>query len=457
MNGIVGTARQRAWRAIAGIPSGAQILRAAIVVARGFVIVTGAGALRELLVARQFGTSDAIDAYLIALVLPMFCLYVFAGSFDAAVVPSFVAALQNRGREAAHALFAQFLAFAILLLVGSAIVLIAIFPLVVHHLASSFGPAKIELTLRLFHIVVAVIVVGGIASVLSATLSALESFSLVSLTPALTPLLMSALLLGRHGLTIEQLAAVYLIGGACETSVLAVALWRRGLIPVRIRFRVTDETRGIIRQYATMVIGVFLMLLTVVVDQTMAAMLGAGAPASLNYAAKVVGFGTGIATVAVGTAVMPYFSRMVAAARWGELRHALKSIVFLILAITIPIAAILAFFSIPIVRLLFERGAFGAHDTLIVGRAQRLLCLEIPFYAASIPVVRAISALRANQILAIGAALNLTVNCTLNYILMKRMGIAGIALSTSIVYAVSFTFLIIMLARLLAVRAGRHE
>ena len=343
----VGTARQRAWRAIADIPSGAQILRATILVARGFVIVTSTGALRELLIARQFGTSDAIDAYLIALVLPLFCVTVFAGSFDAAVVPSFIAALQNRGREAAHALFAQFLAFTILLLVGSAVILTAIFPLVVHHLASSFGPAKIELTLRLFHIVVAVIVVGGIASVLSATLNALESFSLVSLTPALTPLLMSALLLARRGLTIEQLAAMYLVGAACEAAVLATALWRRGLAPVRIRFTVTDETRRMIRQYATMVIGSLLMMLTVVVDQTMAAMLGAGAPASLNYAAKVVGFGTGIASVTVGTAVMPYFSRMVAAARWGELRHSLRSIVLLIVSITIPIAAILAFFSVP--------------------------------------------------------------------------------------------------------------
>src|SRR5262245_56324676 len=112
----------------------------------------------------------------------------------------------------------------------------------------------------------------------------------------------------------------------------------------------TDDSRNILRQYVTLAGASILMTLTTVVDQTMAAMLGSGATASLNYAAKVIAFGTGSASVAVGTAVMPYFSKMVAGERWAELNDSLASIVRMIFFATIPIAAALYLFSTPIIR-----------------------------------------------------------------------------------------------------------
>ena len=74
----------------------------------------------------------------------------------------------------------------------------------------------------------------------------------------------------------------------------------------------TDELRAVIGQYAPMVTGAFLMGGTVLVDQAMAAMLEPGSVAALNYANRVVAMIRGIDAKALGTAVLPYFSRMVA-------------------------------------------------------------------------------------------------------------------------------------------------
>jgi putative peptidoglycan lipid II flippase len=56
-------------------------------------------------------------------------------------------------------------------------------------------------------------------------------------------------------------------------------------------------------------------------------------------------------------------------------------------------------------------------------------------------LVRFLSAIRRNDLLMYGCAINLTVNIALNFALMKIWGVSGIALSTAVVYMVSFTFL----------------
>jgi putative peptidoglycan lipid II flippase len=82
-----------------------------------------------------------------------------------------------------------------------------------------------------------------------------------------------------------------------------------------------------------------------------------------------------------------------------------------------------------------------------------LFVLQLPFYLASILVVRLISSLRANAILMWASLCNMLLNIGLNFLFIELMGISGIALSTSIVYAFSFAFVYIAVRRRLAVVA----
>jgi putative peptidoglycan lipid II flippase len=69
---------------------------------------------------------------------------------------------------------------------------------------------------------------------------------------------------------------------------------------------------------------------------------------------------------------------------------------------------------------------------------------------AGILIVRAISSLSANRILAIGNVISVTVNVGLNWLFMRRIGVAGIALSTSVMYLVAFFYLYLSYSRRLA-------
>jgi putative peptidoglycan lipid II flippase len=116
---------------------------------------------------------------------------------------------------------------------------------------------------------------------------------------------------------------------------------------------------------------------------------------------------------------------------------------------TVPLTVGLVYFSEPLVRLFFERGAFTSGDTYLVSQVQVLFLLQVPFYFLSILIVRLISSLQANHILLWGAVISLPLSVILNYLFMQWLGVAGIALSTSMVYFVSFCYLLYMLLGLL--------
>ena len=189
-----------------------------------------------------------------------------------------------------------------------------------------------------------------------------------------------------------------------------------------------------------MLTGAILTSGNVVVDQAMAAMLATGSVAALNYGNRVVQLPLSLLAAPLGTALMPYLSQLVAAKNWRELRRTASRYIAMSLAIALPLTAGLVFFSRPIVRLLFHRGAFSEADVLEVSRVQSLYALQIPAYLVSVIVVRLISSIQANQVLLVASILNLVTNIVLNFVFMRWLGLPGIALSTSLVYFLSTTF-----------------
>jgi len=191
---------------------------------------------------------------------------------------------------------------------------------------------------------------------------------------------------------------------------------------------------------------------TSVVDQSMAAMLPKGSVAALGYASKIVTAITSVGGMALSTAVLPYYSRMVARNDWNGFRNTLKRYFVLVFTITIPITLGLMLLAKPLIRLLFQRGAFTSADTQLVSWVQVCYSIQIPFYVGGFLFVRFISSIKRNDVLMYGAGINLILDIVLNLLLMRVWGVAGIALSTSLVYAVSFTFLGAYSIKLLAQR-----
>jgi putative peptidoglycan lipid II flippase len=281
-------------------------------------------------------------------------------------------------------------------------------------------------------------------------LNALHRFALAAFSGTVVSLVaIAALVVYGSSTGIYALALGTTLGFLAQWAMLARGIQQQGM-PVRASFGMRDADLDTVRHQAyTLMLGTALMGSTELVDQSMAAVLEAGSVAALGYGTKVVLLALGLGAAAIGTSVFPHFSAMVAARDWNGARHTLVRYGQLILLASIPLTFIIVAASEWIVTAVFQRGAFGAADTLAVARVQALYALQIPFYLLGILGVRLLSAMGKNRTVTTIAAFNVVSNIVGNAMLMRWFGVAGIALSTSIVYLLSCALIWFVLLRTL--------
>jgi putative peptidoglycan lipid II flippase len=446
----IGVEAGKSWSRPADWGAERRIAGAILTVATATGVVKIATLAKEMTIAARFGAGDAIDAFVIAFLLPSFVISVLSTAFQAAVVPVFVQVREQEGPDAARALIANVVFWSCLLLLALAVLLAMAAPMALGVTASGFSPEKNALTRTLFFSVLPLVALSGFTAIWSAVLNAERRFAFVSLTPIFTPLVIVAGLYAFSGATVLVLPIAMIVGALLEAIAVGLFAARQGLWIRPSLGRRSPRIHAVLEQFVTMAAGAILMSSTGVTDLAMAAMLGPGSVSTLNYGNRILLFLLGFSATAMSTVLLPHFSAMVARRAWNEIRHTLKRYLVWIAATSVPLTLAAIVWSEPLTRLMFQRGAFGATETAAVAPVQALYFIQIPFYLMGILLVRVISSLKANHLLAYGSAISVVINLLLNYALMNVMGIKGIALSTSLVYVASFCFLFYVSSRSLA-------
>jgi putative peptidoglycan lipid II flippase len=153
---------------------------------------------------------------------------------------------------------------------------------------------------------------------------------------------------------------------------------------------------------------------------------------------------------AISSAVVPYFSRMVAHRDWTGCRHTLRTWLRITLLVSAPIAVLLMGGAQLLIRVTFQHGAFGPRDTATVAPVLAMYAIQIPFFVSSRVFYRFLVAMRRTDLIFYCGLLNLVLDIILNLILMHWFGVAGIALATSLWTVSTFLFLWYWSRRLLS-------
>jgi putative peptidoglycan lipid II flippase len=426
-----------------------QIFRAIFTVAIFTAGVKLVATAKEIAVAWRFGTNEQLDAFLIALIVPGFAINVIAESLNAALIPTYIRVRDREGIKAAHQLFSSATVFSTLLLIIATCIIAATAPLYLKLIASGFSWEKLHLTRNLLWFITPLVILSGVRTIWGAVLNAGEKFAIAAVTPIAIPGISILLLFLVPSWGVFALAIGLVLGTLVELILLGSALHRQKIPLIPGWFRFDTNLRQVIDQYIPTISGAVLICSAMPIDQSMAAILSPGSVAALNYSNRLIASFISLMTIALGTAVIPYFSKMIAADNWRDLQGTVHKYLGLVFMITIPLSIGLIVFSEPITRLMFERGSFNASDTQTVASIQNFYALQIPFYLGNILMVRIINSLNKNQILFWLSLANLFFNILFNYLFMKIIGIQGIALSTSFVYIFSFSFTLIFTRRII--------
>ena len=420
------------------------------------IVVKLVATMKEVGVAAVFGRSDAMDAFLIAMLIPGLLINLISESMNQALIPTLIRVRERKGDREAQELLSSSMLWVVVLL-GAASAAMALtargfFPMI----ASHFPPAKLDLSVRLFYGLLPLVVMTGVATNCTAVLNTFDRFAVPALAPVLIPtaILAGTLLLGGR-LGIWAVVYASLVGALAHAVTVA---WMMDAHGYRFRLRwygMTEATREVGQQYGPILLSSVVASGGLLVDQLMAALLPAGSVSALAYANRFVSVVLLLQAGAISTAVTPYFSRMIAVEDWAGCRRSLRVWVGITALISLPLAAVLIGGSHMLIRVTFQHGVFGTKDTGIVAPVLAMYAIQIPFFVCSRVFYRFLVAMRRTDLILYCGMMNLGLDIVLNLVLMRWFGVAGIALATSLWAVSTFFFLWYWTARLLPRAATR--
>ena len=397
-----------------------------------------AGAAKEMAIAYRYGLSQEVDAYLFVFNLINWPIGVWFSVLTLVLVP-----LAARMRQAEPSELPRFqselLGFVILLGLALALAGWSGLPLLLHSSWAGLPPATAVIAIDMAPRLAALAPLGVITGLFSAWMLAAgrHANTLLESTPALVILVA---LFAFPGGGAEPLVWGTLVGFACHLIALAVPLRSRGeLEPPRFTRR-SPQWTPFWRGFGIMLAGQALMSFTGIMDQFFAAHLGPGAIATLGYSNRILSLILGLGAVAVSRATLPVFSRAQAHGNAQVDRVAIHwvKLLFMLGAVTLVASWLLAPWG---VKVLFERGAFTAQDTATVADVLRYGLTQLPFYFAAMVLVSLMASQGRHRAIAAIAGMNLLVKLVAMALLTPILGINGIVLSTSVMYAATLLLL----------------
>ena len=400
------------------------------------------GFWRDLAVAALLGTSFAAEAFFVAQRLPNLFRAIFAeGAFNNSFVPVFTARLHHDGTEKSFAFAREVLSVLLFYLAAFCVAAVLAMPWAIVLIAPGFtGKAEqYDLAVELTQICFPYLLLISVTSLFAAILNAMERFAASMLAPAL----MNAVLIGAclyawwqgYGDTPQSariLSYAVLLGGMAQLAIVVFSARRLGVPLLPGMPRLTGQVAGLAKATLPILIAGGVTQVNLLVAMALASDTQGGI-AYLYYAEKIVDLPWSIIGMALALVLLPELTRALQQQTGATQAISLQNRALEMSAIlSIPAALALMVIGEPMVRTIFEHGAFGPTDTSSVVSVLAALALGLPaliavkllqltFYAreqTKIPMYCAIAA----------AAINLVASL----LLQKSYSYVGIAMAISV-------------------------
>jgi putative peptidoglycan lipid II flippase len=420
------------------------------------------GFVRDILIAAALGSGAVADAFFVAFRFPNLFRRLFGeGAFNAAFVPLFAKRLEGDGDDAAKSFAEEAMSGLLLvLLIVSAIAILAM-PWLMAVLAPGFiaDPDKYDLAVRLTQIAFPYLTCMSLVALISGILNSLHRFW----AAAAAPILLNVILIGAITLAIvlgyaEKPEAGYVlaigvfIAGLAQLVMLWLAVKRAGINLRFVRPRYTPGVKRLVELGIPGLISGGITQINIVVG-TIIASMQAGAVSYLYYADRLYQLPLGIVGIAIGVVLLPELSRRLRAGdRPATMDTQNRSLEFALL-LTLPAAVALVIAAEPIIRVLFERGAFVPEDTPKTAYALMAFAAGLPAFVLIKVFQPAFFAREDTRTPMVYAGINMVVNVVGSvalFFLFQHLGLmphVGIAVATTLAAWINAAMLFATLKR----------
>ncbi|MFB2549874.1 murein biosynthesis integral membrane protein MurJ [Ensifer soli] len=410
---------------------------------RKFMTVGGAtlgsrllGFGRETLMAAALGTGPYADAFYAAFRFPNLFRRLFAeGAFNAAFVPLFAREIEANGHDGAKRFSEE--VFGVLfsvLLILTILMELAMPLLVMTIIAPGFAgdPEKYDVTVALSRVMFPYLACMSLTAMLSGMLNSLQHY----FAAAVAPVFLNLVLIGALGYglwtgadplqTAWYLSFGVLAAGLLQMAVLYAGVRQAGMSIGFRRPRMTPNVKRLLWLALPAAATGGITQINQIIGQMIASTKD-GAIAALQYADRIYQLPLGVVGIAVGVVLLPELARTLRAGHVREAENLQNRSMEFVLFLTLPAAGALWVISDEIVRVLYERGAFGVETTAVVGGTLAIYGMGLPAFVAIKALNPGFFAREDTRTPMVITGLSVAVNCVLAVTLFPLFAERGIA------------------------------
>ena len=414
-----------------------------------------AGLGREVVAAGYYGISGPMSAFTIAFQVPNLIRALFAdAALQPAFVPVFTELLGKKAYKEAFRLASTMLLLVTMVLGAITALFVLLAPVIMPLFAPGFEGEILDLTVALSQVLFPILILLGASGIVVGILNSYDRFGAFAISPLFWNLSIILVLVVLEPMFEGQdRIYAYAIGILVGTLIqLLIPAWDLRNTPYRFSFSFDWRHPGVRRVLVLMLpvtISLGLINFNLVINSFFGSLVSEQAPAAIDKAFRIYQLPQGIFSVAIATVLFPTLARFASAGELDDLRKTMANGMRQILFVLVPAAAAILVLSEPMIRLVYERGEFGARETEVVATALFWFAFSLPTNGLFLLLTRTFFSLQrpwiptwialGNLVLTAGAALAL-----------YHLGVGGIVASTAIATAASVVAQGVILRRLLS-------
>ncbi len=406
------------------------------------------GFLREVLIAKKFGSGMETDTYFVAMTATVLIMSTIGAALNTTLVPIFSEIEERKGKV--HKLKYLNNMLNVIFFITAILAVLGYFfsPVIIRILAKGFTGEQFDLAVKLNRIGLPIIIFLGFTNVFTGFLNSSQKFG----PPAIS------------GIPFNLVFIIYLlifsnkfgVVGLMITSVLATSTQFLIQVPSakRLGYRHNfelDLKDKYLNKALVLILPVLLgstvQQINTIIDKTLASSLVEGSISALNYASKINDMVISVFVMAITTVVFPMIAKAFNKNDTEQIREIMGEGINIILIITVPATVGIVILAEPVVKVFFQRGAFDKTATLMTSQALIFYSLGLVSSSLRIMLNKVYYSYQDTITPMINGVLAVVVNLIFNIILVKYMAHAGLALATSISAIITTIFLFMNLKR----------
>ena len=388
---------------------------------------------RELVLASVYGASMYSDAYITAMNIPIVIFATIGMTLATVLIPMYFEVENDLGKKEALRFINNVTNIVVIICILLGILGLVFTEEIVKIFAVGFKGETYKVAVEFTRITIVGIVFTGLTYLMTAYLQIKNNFTVPGIisVPKNIIIIISMILSVKY---VNPYIMIWgtLLGMASEFLIQIPFAVKEGYkyeIYINFKDKYIKKMAWLIMP---VLIGVAVNQINTMVDRTLASTLAEGSVSALNYANKLNGFVMALFITSVATVIYPMLSKLSIEDNKEKFNTSIVQSINSVILLVIPVSVGAIVLSTPIVRLLFERGSFDSRATYMTSIALIMYSIGMVAFGLRDILGKVFYALKDTKTPMLNGMIAMIMNIILNIIFVKYLGIAGLALATSL-------------------------